>query len=402
MKIVVLSSVYPSRYASEGVTPVVHYFAKEWSLSGNQVSVFHNESVFPRFYYLLGNAFGKALYSRLGFPVPSKAPKRYDEIKDGVPISHLLIKKTFPHTRFSKRQLRKIVRFISDRIKTDGAPDCIVGHWDNPQLELLCSLKSIFHCPTCLVFHNNDFRAIIKRYKGETISLITSIDLVGFRSLSSQKAFERQLFVHPRTFIAASGVSQLFLDKGMELIRSFDKINSFVFVGSLIERKKPLTVLEALEKSFGSLSFSITFIGDGEQKGRISDYVSQSNCCGEVHLAGRLPRNEIVEYLIRSDVFVMVSKNEVFGLVYLEAMALGCITIASRGEGMDGIIIDGVNGFLCNAGDSQMLAELISRIRLMDSDQLKRISLSAQKTAARYSDLNSASSYLSELKSLVK
>ena len=38
----------------------------------------------------------------------------------------------------------------------------------------------------------------------------------------------------------------------------------------------------------------------------------------------------------------MISELETFGLVYIEAMAAGCITIASRNEGFDGIIKDGV------------------------------------------------------------
>lgn len=49
--------------------------------------------------------------------------------------------------------------------------------------------------------------------------------------------------------------------------------------------------------------------------------------------------------MLASDCFIMISKNEAFGLVYLEAMSAGCITIASRGEGFDGVIIHGVNGF---------------------------------------------------------
>lgn len=49
-------------------------------------------------------------------------------------------------------------------------------------------------------------------------------------------------------------------------------------------------------------------------------------------------RNQVVELLDSSDVFVMISKNEVFGLVYFEAMAFRCITIASRREGVDEII----------------------------------------------------------------
>ncbi len=49
---------------------------------------------------------------------------------------------------------------------------------------------------------------------------------------------------------------------------------------------------------------------------------------------------------------VMNSRNEAFGLVYFEAMARGCIIITSRKEGFDGIIQDGVNGFLFKASDS--------------------------------------------------
>ena len=48
-----------------------------------------------------------------------------------------------------------------------------------------------------------------------------------------------------------------------------------------------------------------------------------------------------------------------FGLVYLEAMARGCITVASRDEGFDGIIQDGVNGFLCKSGDETELVQYL-------------------------------------------
>ena len=57
----------------------------------------------------------------------------------------------------------------------------------------------------------------------------------------------------------------------------------------------------------------------------------------------------------------MISSNEVFKLVYLEAMAQGCIVIASKGGGFDGINVDGQNGFLCEPGDSEQL-ESIYRI----------------------------------------
>ena len=48
-----------------------------------------------------------------------------------------------------------------------------------------------------------------------------------------------------------------------------------------------------------------------------------------------------------SDIFILPSRNETFGMVYMEAMASGCITVCSKNDGVDGIIRDGINGFLC-------------------------------------------------------
>jgi glycosyltransferase involved in cell wall biosynthesis len=98
----------------------------------------------------------------------------------------------------------------------------------------------------------------------------------------------------------------------------------------------------------------------------------------------------------------MISEGETFGLVYLEAMACGCITIASRGEGMDGIIEDGVNGFLCKPGDVQELQEIIEKIDALDQKQLYSISYQAYLTARRLTDIKVAENYLNELNNIKK
>ncbi len=81
-------------------------------------------------------------------------------------------------------------------------------------------------------------------------------------------------------------------------------------------------------------------------------------------------------------------------MVYLEAMARGCITVASRDEGFDGIITDGENGFLCRAGDTDELAGIIRRIRNMTPEELSRISRNARRTAAGMTERLAAGHYL--------
>ena len=125
------------------------------------------------------------------------------------------------------------------------------------------------------------------------------------------------------------------------------------------------------------------------------------NLRNKVFLKGRLERNEIKNYLNKSDVFVMISKHETFGLVYLEAMAAGCITIASKNEGFDGIIKDGVNGFLCEAGNTDELTSIINRINSMSKEDLEIISNNAQTTAKQMTDSQVAAAYINSVLNLI-
>ena len=80
-----------------------------------------------------------------------------------------------------------------------------------------------------------------------------------------------------------------------------------------------------------------------------------------VRLTGRLPREQVLRLMAQSDVFAMPSRKEGFGIVYLEAMASGCVTIGSRGEGIDGVIRDGENGLLVPAGDARAVEAALRR-----------------------------------------
>lgn len=401
MKIILLSSVYPAEGAAKGTTPVVHYFAKDWVAMGHQVHVFHTKVVLPQFYYWVGRLFGKKLYSRLGYAVANKKPRAYEEIKDGVRISHLLIKKYKPHGRYSDKAIRKTMSAISDFLDKEGIPDCFVGHWDNPQLELLNLLKERYNRPVSLVYHNNNFNHLYKIH-GKTIeTLVQNIDLVGFRSITARANYENLFGKVKPSFLAFSGVSDPFIKAGVESNKDICEIKRFVFVGALIERKYPRAVIQALSKAYKNDPFEITYIGEGDEKSSIQHWFSSLGCNGKLTFTGRIPREEVIRYLKQSDVFVMISLGEVFGLVYLEAMALGCITIASRNQGMDGIIMDNVNGFLCEAGNEDELSDIITKIRQMPIDTLMEISNNAKQTAQNYSDMKVALNYSNELSSMI-
>ena len=61
---------------------------------------------------------------------------------------------------------------------------------------------------------------------------------------------------------------------------------------------------------------------------------------------------------------------------------------------MDGVIINGTNGFLCNAGDPFALKNIIDKINNMTNDELTDISRNAIKTAMSLTDKKVAATYI--------
>ena len=396
MKIFLITPIYATTTQGAGATPVVHYFAKEWGAQGHEGPVIHLRARFPRIFYWISKRFQHRLNSRLGMLVPIDYPSNEDYIADGVDVHCRTMQKVIPHSEYSHSKIMKTVDMISNFCDLYGIPDVFIGHWHNPQLEVLAELKKKYGVKTCLVFHENRF-SMHKIYKDRLLPLLSYIDVVGFRNKSAKTDYINRYGMPQSSFIAYSGVSFPFLEAGAKYTPSFDNgVKDFVFVGSLIARKYPVEIVKALDSVYVTNTYSVTFIGHGAERINI-ETAKGENSNGDIKFTGRITRDEIIEHLKLSQVFIMISKYEVIGLVYLEAMALGLIPIGSKNEGIDGIIKDGENGFLCEAGNHSELASIISRIRAMPQKELERISINAKQTAREYSDFSVAKQYLEEV-----
>ena len=394
MRLLVLTPIYATTTEGSGSTPVVHYFAREWAKMGHDVTVFFLRPKFPRPYYWFSKLFQHKLNTRLGMLVPIDFPKDEDFTAEGVIVHKRTLLKIKPHSRYSTNRLDYAIRLISDECEKNGVPDYFIGHWDNPQLEILSILKKMYNRPVCLVLHSNRF-SFEKLYGNKAKGMLDQMDVIGFRSKAAQASFELKYGKPKSSFIAYSGVSEAFLKAGEGIIRLFDPpVRNFVFVGSLIARKHPKEIVSALNCAYPDGNYKITFIGDGAEKEQIEKEHARFGNKGELVFTGRIPREHIIEYLKNSDVFIMVSHDEVFGLVYLEAMALGVIPVGSKNEGIDGIIVNGQNGFLCTAGNVDELTSVLRTIKESSKQTLKSISDEARKTAQNYSDYGVAKKYL--------
>ncbi|MFS8130649.1 MAG: glycosyltransferase, partial [Candidatus Dojkabacteria bacterium] len=92
---------------------------------------------------------------------------------------------------------------------------------------------------------------------------------------------------------------------------------------------------------------------------------------------------EFITELKKSDVFILPSIRESFGIVALEAMAMGNILIASDAKGPLEYIVDGVNGFIMRTNE-----ELIEKIEFIYNNwnSMPEVIKKGRETAAEYSE----------------
>ena len=118
-------------------------------------------------------------------------------------------------------------------------------------------------------------------------------------------------------------------------------------VATLIKRKNIDLIIKAFKevsKKFEDIK--LTVVGDGVEREKLEKYVKELDIQTKVEFTGQMKNSEVHEIMQKSKIFLLPSVNEGFGIVYPEAMHNGCITIGTKNEGIDGFIVDGVNGFL--------------------------------------------------------
>ncbi len=397
MNILYLTSQYPNKY--KFATPVCHYFAKDWVALGHNVKVIHNYAIFPIFFYWAAKFFKKRISKLIGND--NIDIRKLDQdcffIVDRVNIYFRPIFKFIPHGKFPKKSINRQFSKIIDICNKDGfVPDTIIGHFHNPQIELIAKLKRYFPMAnSCVVLHESPSH-ILKTYGLDFKEKYSkNIDVWGFRFKSLEKEFKSIFGTNYNTFICYSGLPEKFIDQSNANYKT--QIRNFVFVGSLIKLKRVSDILYALEKVYPTKDFSFDIVGNGMEEKELKKITKKLNIEHEVNFLGKLPRLQVQQVLRKSDCFIMVSKSEAFGLVYLEAMGKGCITIGTKGQGIDGVIKHGVNGFLVEASNIDELVNLIEYIKQMPAKELTRISENAVNTTKNMTDSNVAKRYLKKV-----
>ena len=140
-------------------------------------------------------------------------------------------------------------------------------------------------------------------------------------------------------------------------------------------------VIRIFHKIVQQIPAKLMMVGDGPEKEKAETLCRELGIQESVIFFGN--SNEIDKILSYSDLFLLPSETESFGLAALEAMASGVPVISSNSGGLPEVNFDGISGYLSDVGDIDSMSANAIKI-LKDNDTLKEFKARALETAKQF------------------
>lgn len=367
MKILFVTDLYPVK-SGEATTPVtLHNFVTEWIKSGHDVEV-----IKPNF--ILNSFLRKKPFYKTG---------SYEF--EGIKVHNI-------------NYFTPFLFDITKKLPLDFAGfDIIIAHMPSGVI-FGNKLAQKFNKPLVCGVHASDIEVLKTPiyslyFKKQMQEAYKKSNKIACRSFVLQKKFKDLIpEFYDKTFVAASGV-----DFVPEKAKggTFGSTIKVLTCANLIKRKNIDKLIMAIKDLQG---FELKIIGDGSEFKHLKKIGSKLS--KKVLFLGCLTHEKVLEQMKKADIFILPSVNETFGMVYLEAMATGCITICTENDGIDGIINDGENGFICEPtveGIKQVLLK-IKTLGTSENVALQKILEKSIDTVKKYSHESCAKNYLDNLK----
>ena len=139
--------------------------------------------------------------------------------------------------------------------------------------------------------------------------------------------------------------------------------------------KRVLDVVDIFYRIQTKIDSVLVLIGDGPDLIHVKKSVQEKKISDKVIFMGK--SNQIEDVLKKSDLFLLPSESESFGLVALEAMSFGVPVISTNSGGIVDLVKNGINGYTCSVGD-------IDAMSLRSIEILSNKNLHTQMSLASY------------------
>ncbi len=211
------------------------------------------------------------------------------------------------------------------------------------------------------------FRLFEQRYLESVDAMITTSEFTRRRASELAPGLNRKprLVAPPAGRAEGAAVST-------EHVRDRAEMGSLriVYVGNVLSRKDPGTLLRAFARGRPKQDWELTVVGshdaDPDYAESVVTAVDEYGIHDRVEFTGEIGTAELEAILERSHICCVPSQYEAFGMVYLEAMEYGVVPIAGSVGGASKFIEHGQNGFVVEPGDDR---EINKQLRTLDDDR---------------------------------
>lgn len=142
--------------------------------------------------------------------------------------------------------------------------------------------------------------------------------------------------------------------------------------------KRVEDVVQIFKQIRESIPCKLLMVGDGPERYKVEHLCRELGICADTHILGKLKKPEEVLWI--SDLFVLPSETESFGLAALEAMACGVPVICTNTGGLAELNTSGFSGFTSNVGDIDNMAA--NALSILSTDEALQTYRQQAKTRA--------------------
>ena len=166
---------------------------------------------------------------------------------------------------------------------------------------------------------------------------------------------------------------------------AYSKLNTI----GVVSRLEPIKGMDLVAPAFAEVlkrfpEVRLLVVGDGSLRATMELQAVELGCADRITWVGRQPQEELAQWYDRMDIVLMPSRSEGFGLTAIEAMANGCVMVASNVGGLPEVVRDGVCGMLHRTENVQDMAAKVSEL-LGDNELYSRLRTQALCEVEKYS-----------------
>ena len=310
---------------------------------------------------------------------------------DGVELYDLryLTFSRYGEKQFNSRSAIASVKLHWNCLLGDFHPDVIHAHTLGFDSEVGAWLKKKLGCPLVVTTHGSD--TMLPYLAGSQKWLRNTSDKADVVASVSSRL--KKILLECGTKSEVQVILNGFVPNACQRAEQREPY-SLIQVGNLVESKKvDITIRAVAQLRVRYPQISLTIIGQGPQREALEQLCRELGVSDGVYFTGGMPNDRVQACMAQSQIFVMPSVREGFGIVYLEAMVAGCVAIGTEGEGIADLIQSGENGYLVPPDDVEAVAQTVARC-FDNPDEAERIARSGKTDAQGLTWEENAKKYL--------